>query len=98
MTEAVTNYLARHMEIEGYVYLAYEPINVAFRCGTGIAADNAEKSVWKTEPVYLGIYAIAQATKASGSKVALQVHRMMQKGSIIRGWLKFRVSSWMPSS
>ncbi|OOO27703.1 hypothetical protein BS627_02995 [Agrobacterium salinitolerans] len=82
MNRAAGESLARHVEIEGDVHLAYDvrPIDVAFLRGT--TADECGNISLEDEPVSLGIKAIAQATKASGGKVVVQVRRMTQKGSI----------------
>lgn len=74
--------LAERIEIEGETHLAYDtqPINVAFLRGT--TADECGNISLEDEPVSLGIRAIAQATKASGGKVIVQVRRMTRKGSI----------------
>ncbi|MBZ9603284.1 CoA-transferase [Phyllobacterium chamaecytisi] len=74
--------LARRIEIEGETHLAYEalPIDVAFIRGT--CADENGNISFEDEPVSLGARAIAQATKASGGRVIVQVRRVTRAGTI----------------
>ena len=82
LNAAADRSLAERIEIEGETHLAYnvEPINVAFLRGS--TADECGNISLEDEPVSLGVLAIAQATKASGGKVIVQVRRVTQKGSI----------------
>lgn len=74
--------LARHLDIEGETHLAYDvvPIDVAFLRGT--TADENGNISFEDEPVSLGSRIIAQAAKASGGKVIVQVRRMTRSGII----------------
>lgn len=82
LNAAAKRSLAERIEIEGEAHLAYnvEPINIAFLRGS--TADECGNISLEDEPVSLGVLAIAQATKASGGKVIVQVRRITQKGSI----------------
>lgn len=82
INSAATKSLARRIDIEGETHLAYDvvPVDVAFLRGT-TADENGNISL-EDEPVSLGIRALAQATKASGGKVVVQVRRMTRAGSI----------------
>ena len=82
MNTAATRSLASRIEIEGETHLGYDvlPINVAFLRGT--TADELGNISLEDEPVSLGVLVIAQAAKASGGKVVVQVRRMTQAGSI----------------
>jgi propionate CoA-transferase len=82
LNEAAARSLADRVDIEGEPHLAYDvqPINVAFLRGT--SADECGNISLEDEPVSLGVLAIAQATKASGGKVIVQVRRMTQAGSL----------------
>ncbi len=74
--------LARHVEIEGEDHLAYDTqrVDVAFLRGS--TADEHGNISFEDEPVSLGARILAQAAKASGGKVVVQVRRMTQAGTI----------------
>jgi len=74
--------LARYVDIEGETYLAYDalPVDVALLRGT--TADEHGNISFEDEPCSLGARIIAQAAKASGGKVIVQVSQMTQAGSI----------------
>jgi propionate CoA-transferase len=82
MNAAAMRSLASRVEIEGETYLGYDtlPIDVAFLRGS--TADELGNISLEDEPVSLGVRVIAQAAKASGGKVVVQVRRMTQAGSI----------------
>jgi len=82
MNTAATRSLASRIEIEGETHLGYNviPIDVAFL--RGLTADELGNISLEDEPVSLGVRAIAQAVKASGGKVVVQVRRMTQAGTI----------------
>ncbi|MDO6732594.1 CoA-transferase [Marinovum sp. 2_MG-2023] len=82
MNAAAIQSLSRHVDIEGETHLAYDvvPIDVAFLRGT--TADENGNISFEDEPVSLGARIMAQAAKASGGKVIVQVRRMTQSGSL----------------
>lgn len=76
MNEISTEQMVRLVEIDGEEYLAYKTpqIDVAFIKGT--TADGNGNISFEHEPVTLDALALAQATRANGGKVIVQVDRL----------------------